>query len=214
MIRLLVYIMDCIKYLRQGGSCLFPVFLYKNTFGKNVFIGRNCKISNSEIGGNTYMGNSCHFSNAKIGRFCSISQNVKMAIGKHPSSVFVSTSPLFYSGNSYLGKGYNIDKSFQEYTKTVNGYSLEVGNDVWIGMNVTILEGVTIGDGAIVAACSCVVKDVPPYAIVGGVPARIIRYRFEEDEIDALLKMKWWNWTDEEIKKRAASFSDIKSFCH
>ena len=95
--KLLVYIMDCLKYIYQGGSCLLPVFLYKNTFGKNVFIGRNCKISNSEIGNNTYMGNDCHFSNTKIGCFCSISQNVKMAIGRHPSSVFVSTSPLFYS---------------------------------------------------------------------------------------------------------------------
>lgn len=212
MMRILIYILDFLKYVLKGGKCLFPVFLYKNHFEKNVFIGRNCNISNSVIGGNTYMANGCEFSNAKIGRFCSIAQNVQMAVGRHPSSTFVSTSPLFYSENSYLGKGLNIDNRFCEYVKTANGYSLEIGNDVWIGMNVTILEGVTIGDGAIIAACSCVVKDVPPYAIVGGVPAKIIRYRFEEEDIQKLMHAKWWNWTEEEIKKQAHTFSDIKDF--
>lgn len=68
-----------------------------------------------------------------------------------------------------------LKKKIIEYAKTNDGYSLEIGNDVWIGMNVTILEGLKIGDGAIIASCSCVVKDVPPYAIVGGVPAKIIK---------------------------------------
>ena len=212
--KFLIYIIDYISFCLKGGKCLFPVFLYKNVFGKNIFIGRGCKLSNSQIGSHTYMGNSCCFSNAKIGKFCSISQNVRMAIGRHPTSIYVSTSPLFYAERSYLGKGWNIDKKFEEYTKTDNGYSLEIGNDVWIGMNVTILEGIKIGDGAIVAACSCVVKDVPPFAVVGGVPARIIKYRFSEDEIESLINLRWWDWTDEEINKAASKFSGVNNICN
>ncbi len=211
--KILTYIIDYIRFVLQGGKCLFPTFLYKNILSDNIFIGRGCNISKCEIGRHTYMGNSCCFSNAKIGSFCSISQNVRMAIGRHPSAIYVSTSPLFYAESSYLGKGWNVDKEFKEYTKTDNGYSLEIGNDVWIGMNVTILEGVKIGDGAIVAACSCVVKDVPPYAIVGGVPAKIIRYRFTEEEIEILQKLKWWEWSEEEIKREAHKFSNVKNFC-
>jgi len=94
----------------------------------------------------------------------------------------------------------------------VDGLSAIIGNDVWIGQGVRLIEGVRIGDGAIVAAGAVVASDVPPYAIVGGVPARVIRYRFSKEEIDALLELRWWERDDEWFQSHAREFADIKRF--
>lgn len=87
---------------------------------------------------------------------------------------------------------------------TCNG-DINVGSDVWIGAKSTVMSGVNINHGAVIAACSVVTKDVPPYAIVGGNPAKIIRYRFTSDQIDSLLKIKWWEWDEQKIKDQAMS---------
>jgi len=87
-----------------------------------------------------------------------------------------------------------------------------IGNDVWIGYGVTILSGVTIGDGAIVAANSCVVKDVPPYSIVGGVPAKVIKYRFDDETIGKLLKIRWWDWDEQKIRDSVKDMPNPKLF--
>jgi len=111
---------------------------------------------------------------------------------------------------SYVSKN-----KFQEFSKNVsnsNEYSINVGNDVWISANVTILDGVKIGDGAIIASNSLVNKDVEPYTIVGGVPAKPIKTRFEKDEIDFLLKFKWWNKSLNWIEENSDKFTDIKQF--
>jgi len=96
---------------------------------------------------------------------------------------------------------------------TCNG-DIHVGNDVWIGAKATVMSGVKINDGAVVAACSVVTKDVPPYAIVGGNPAKIIKYRFTEEQIDSLLKIKWWEWEEQKIKEEAMNMwsTDINEF--
>jgi virginiamycin A acetyltransferase len=86
---------------------------------------------------------------------------------------------------------------------------ITIGNDVWIGARAVILDGITIGDGAIVGACAVVTKDVPPYAVVAGVPARVIRYRFSEKKIRTLLELQWWEWSPEEIKARLAELNSI-----
>lgn len=126
-----------------------------------------------------------------IGKYCSIAGNVIIGIGDHPIN-WLSTSPYFY--HAFLGW-----RDKPEFRNTV--IPSVIGNDVWIGQNAMIKAGVTVGNGAIVAAGAVVVKDVPPYAIVGGVPAKLIRYRFSEQQISDLEDLKWWDLDEEIIKK-------------
>ena len=124
-----------------------------------------------------------------IGSFCSISKNVRIITGGiHPSD-WVSTFPI----RNYLGIPFPYDGM-----PTSKG-EINIGHDVWIGTGVTILSGVTIGSGAIIAACSVVTKDIAPYSVVAGVPAKVIKYRFTPDQINELLKIKWWEWSQQDL---------------
>lgn len=181
-------------------------------FGLYNYVGRHSIIKNTSIGKFSYIGSDCIFTNSSIGNFCSISSNVQVVSGKHPSSIWVSSHPVFYSilpptKNSFVKK-----QLFEEFVLTANGKSCEIGNDVWIGRNVIIMEGVIIGDGAIIATGSIVTKDIAPYTIVGGIPAKVIRRRFNEDQCKKLHSIEWWNWSDEELRSKAHDFSDIDIF--
>lgn len=177
--------------------------------GENI-INKGCYLKNVSIGKFSYMGLDCRFKFAKIGRFTSIGANVRNVIGQHPTRDFVSSHFLFYSLRPYLGKRFVDEQKFEEYKYAdENRHSVVIGNDVWIGENVLIMEGVTICDGAIIAAGAIVTKNVPPYAIVAGVPAKIIRYRFNKEEIDFLLDFRWWDKDEEWIKSHSHLFDDI-----
>lgn len=202
-------------FLKRKKSCIFQqntVVDRKSHFEGRNLLGAEARIENSEIGYASYLAEKTVLKNTHIGRYTSIGPNVKNIIGKHPSQDFVSTHPVFYSLQKQVGMTYVSEDKFLEYEWTENGFANEIGNDVWIGANVLLMPGVTIGDGAIVAAGGVVTRDVPPYAIVGGVPAKIIRYRFSEETIKFLLKLKWWNKPEKWIKEHAELFEDIELF--
>lgn len=127
----------------------------------------------------------------KIGKYCSIAGNVVIFLGSEHRTDWISTYPF----PIFLEEG----RSIKGHPSTKG--DVIIGNDVWIGFNVIIISGVTIGDGAAIGAGSVVAKEVPPYAIVSGNPARIVRYRFNEETIQKLLQIRWWDWPDEKVKE-------------
>ncbi|TXC82185.1 CatB-related O-acetyltransferase [Metabacillus litoralis] len=169
-------------------------------------------VINSMLGFGTYIGGNTKLLNTKIEKYTSIGQNVSIIFGQHPTHKFVSTHPSFYSLQKGLAVRYTNKQLFDEYryADNENKISVLIGNDVWIGDGVKIMEGIIIGDGAIVAAGSIVTKHVPEYAIVGGVPAKVIRYRFSNEDIEFLLKLQWWNESEDWIKQHSELFQDIE----
>jgi acetyltransferase-like isoleucine patch superfamily enzyme len=165
------------------GSCFnLNVMLHPN-----VHIYSDCLINNSVINSYTYIGKNCKIQNAQIGKFCSIANDVSIGLGKHPLDHF-STSPLFYRRlNTFKIKLIENDLQFEEYLP------VKIGHDVWIGSRSMILDGIIIGNGSVIAANSVVTKDVAPYSVIGGVPAKLIKYRFSDKKIEELNNGKWWD---------------------
>lgn len=159
------------------------------------FFYKNVNIIDSYVGLGTYIATESNLSNCKIGRWCSIGPFVSVIIGEHPIREFISTHPAFFSARKQAGFTFSKTNQFEEYkyADTLSGKYVNIGNDVWIGEGVKLRSGVTIGDGAIVAAYALVTKNVPPYAIVAGIPAKIIGYRFDEKKRMELLERQWWN---------------------
>ena len=183
----------------------------------NNYIGKNTCLSNVRVGYGSYVNNGCDMSNTRIGRYTSIGAGVTTELGSHPlDGKHVALHPAFYSSGAALGYSYAGRDTYKEmkYLDEEAHIQVMIGNDVWIGNRVSILEGVTIGDGAVVAAGALVAGDLEPYGIYAGVPARKIRSRFSGDRIKALLESKWWDLSEEEIKKLAAAgkFDDVDDF--
>lgn len=166
----------------------------------------------AKIGFGTFIGKNSKLQGSKIGRFCSIAHNVEVITHTHPSTEFVSSHPAFYSLLRQSGFTYVNVQKFNE-NLSVDGmgvHSIEVGNDVWIGAGAMLMGGLKIGHGAIVAAGSIVTKDVPPYAIVGGVPARLLRMRFSEEDISYLMQLKWWDRELSWIRANSRLFGSVE----
>lgn len=176
-----------VKVIRKNPSIkLGNSLAYKCEFGYHNIVYDNTLMVNVKVGDYTYIGGESKMQNAIIGKFCSLGSELRIGLGRHPLNLR-STFPGFYKDGGYYGVGKEFDNTEPEYLL------VKIGNDVWIGTRAIILDGVNIGDGAVIAAGAVVTKDVPPYAIVGGVPAKIIKYRFEESEIEKLLREKWWD---------------------
>jgi len=165
-----------------------------------VFI--NVTLFNTKLGSHSYVQKNSTIINCEIGKFCSIASNVTIGPGIHLTSG-VSTHPAFYLQNTPLIKKYSSKDLF------ISSVRSNIGNDVWIGEKSIILDGLTIGDGAIIAAGSIVNSNVEPYSIVGGIPAKHIKFRFDEQTRIKLLELKWWNKSEEWLERNYKSFQNV-----
>ena len=181
------------KYSGKNISVGLKTQISNSALDYNVHISNDCYINNCTIGSNTYINDNSSINYVNIGKFCSIASKVQINLGKHPVDL-ISTHPAFFSKNKKF-KCYADKEYFLDEINTIN-----IGNDVWIGHGAIIMGGVEIGNGAVIAAGSVVTKDVRPYAIVGGVPAKLIKYRFSENQIDTLNNVKWWDFPEEWLK--------------
>lgn len=179
----------------EGMNKLYSSVIFDGYMGKGTYIAPNSVIS------------------GKIGKFTSIASRCHIVNGIHPYTYpYVSTSPIFISLLKQNGYTFVSEQKMKEHKYAKEQYAIVIGNDCWIGEGVTFIAGVTIGDGAVILAGAVVTKDVPPYAIAGGVPAKVIRYRYNEEDIDFLLRFKWWNKDINWLKNNTDLFLDMNLF--
>lgn len=151
---------------------------------------------------------------ADVGRFTSIAPGVTSVTGRHPiKSPFATTSPFFYMKDISFAQSFATEDMYQSsaYYDSSRKILVKIGNDCWIGQGALLVGGICVGDGAVVLAHAVVTKDVEPYAIVGGVPARVIGYRYDEETIRFLLKRQWWNESEAWLREHWRLLTDIES---
>ena len=211
-----------IKYIFQklaGSFLATPVFPKGKTTGyslvksekSNCRLGKTVKVyppfflHDVVVDDYSYITKNASISNCTIGKFCSIGPNFCCGLGIHPTEG-ISTSPMFYSKARQNGLSLSKEEKVPESRMT------SIGNDVFIGANVTVLDGVHIADGAVIGAGAVVVDDIPPYAIAVGIPARVVKYRFDDKTIERLLKCAWWDGTMDDLKEVERLFWDVDAF--
>lgn len=175
-----------------------------STFHKTSKVCSCSNILDSDVNKYSYIGSYCTVVNTEIGSFCSIADNCIIGGAMHPIN-FVSTSPVFCEGKNVMKKNF-YNHHYCSSERTV------IGDDVWIGNNCLIKQGVKVGNGAIIGMGAVVTKDVLPYSIIGGNPAKLIRMRFDNDIVENLLKINWYNSDDLLLTKQAYLFNDIDNF--
>lgn len=176
--------------------------IVNSSFGEGCRLGARTHLKSVTLGDYSYVEAGGRLSFADVGAFCSIAPNAVVGMAEHPSAGYVSTHPAFYLHEPRLGYDFVDSDLREDYGLTV------VGNDVWIGSGAQVLGGLTVGHGAIVGAGAVVTRDVPAYAVVGGVPARHIRYRFDDEIVQFLLGLRWWDRGLPWIRKHAHLFAD------
>ena len=164
----------------------------KTRITKTTALGGHSRCYNVTIGTYSSIRDRGRAMNAVIGNYTVIAKDCEIGLGVHPTN-YLTCHSIFYK-NSPWGFHPEWVKPVENIVRITN-----IGNDVWIGAKSMIMDGVTIGDGAIVAAGSVVTRDVPPFAVVGGAPAKVIKYRFSQEVIDRLEEIQWWNLPDEKI---------------
>ncbi len=176
-----------------------------SVFGNYNVVFNDVLMDSCTVGDHTYIQKKATIFNADIGKFCSIASGVSIGPGIHKMDG-VSTHPVFFLKNTPLKKVYSNKDLFESSKVTT------IGNDVWIGERAILIDGITVGTGAIIAAGSVVTKDVEPYSVVGGVPAKHIKYRFDELEIKGLLESEWWNYSEDWLQTHYGVFENINDF--
>ena len=195
-----------IRKLYPRAKLGYHSFASHSVLGEYTTVYEYVNLTNCHIGDYTFFAGNDYFFNTTVGKFCSIAPGVRCGLGMHPTNTCVSTHPAFFS------TACQAQVTFADKNHFLELLPVTIGNDVWIGANALILDGVRVGDGAIIAAGAVVAKDVPSYAVVGGVPAKVIKYRFSPEEIEFLNCFQWWNRDYAWIQNNWQLWHDIKLF--
>lgn len=184
-----------LKKITHKHVSLFSLWDKKSSFTRFTHVLSGAKLNNAKVGKYSRIGVNCQVRNADIGNFTAIGKDSILGLGQHPTDYLTSHSIFYKKGNWGWHDDWIAPIEFNDDKR------IHVGNDVWIGRHCMVMDGVTIGDGVTVAAGAVVTKDIPPFAIVGGVPAKVIKYKFSQEMIDRLEEIQWWNLPDDEISK-------------